>query len=99
MQQVDAVEYDANIVPIDLKNDSRFSLFAGDATDFSFEHQYDVTIYGAVHHHIFAHHGYAVAMRFWNELIDHTESRVFMESGQSTAFSASLISGTRSRNS
>jgi hypothetical protein len=81
-QFVDAIEYNADIVPDDLKTDKRFSLFEGDATSFSFAHQYDTTVYGAVHHHIFARHGYAMAMQFWNNIVDHTESTIFMESGQ-----------------
>jgi len=81
-QYVDAIEFNATVVPEDLKKDERFSLFEGDATNFSFEYEYDTVVYGAVHHHIFAHHGYAGAMAFWNKLVEHTKSTIFMESGQ-----------------
>ncbi len=81
-QNVDAIEYDANTVDERLKQDERFNLFIGDAKEFQFSHVYDMAIYGAVHHHIFGLHGYNAAMDFWNDLVDHTESRIFFETGQ-----------------
>lgn len=81
-KHVDAIEYDENIVPDNLKSHPEFSLYPGDATDFEFSKQYHTTVYGAVHHHIFAHHGYARAMEFWIDVVNHTESAIFMESGQ-----------------
>jgi SAM-dependent methyltransferase len=79
---VDAIEYDATIVPNDLKLDSRFTLYSGDALTFPFPRRYHTAIYGALHHHLFAVHGYSKAMRFWLDVVDHTESLIFIESGQ-----------------
>lgn len=82
VNKVDAIEFDANTVNLRLKNDINFCLFEGDATDFKFKHRYDIVVYGAVHHHILGHHGFNAAMTFWNELVDHTESLIFLETGQ-----------------
>lgn len=81
-QKIDAIEYDPSIVADDLKTDSRFSLFSGDAIDFPFKNEYHTTVYGAVHHHLFAHHGYEQAMQFWANVVQHTQSTIFLESGQ-----------------
>lgn len=79
---IDAIEFDPSIVPDDLKADDRFSLHSGDAVGFEFRRQYHLTVYGAVHHHLFATHGYERAMRFWLDVVRHTESLIFIESGQ-----------------
>ena len=82
VKKVDAIEFDANTVNPRLKNDTNFFLFEGDATNFKFKYKYDIIVYGAVHHHILGHHGFNAAMTFWNELVDHTESLIFLETGQ-----------------
>ncbi|MFQ3225357.1 MAG: SAM-dependent methyltransferase [Lentimonas sp.] len=82
VNKVDAIEFDANTVNPHLKNNSDFCLFEGDATNFKFKHRYDIVVYGAVHHHILGHHGFNAATTFWNELVDHTESLIFLETGQ-----------------
>lgn len=79
---IDAIEYDPEIVAPDLKADRRFHLYAGDAVDFAFRRRYHVSIYGAVHHHLTALHGYARAMKFWQDVVEHTDSLIFLESGQ-----------------
>ena len=81
-QTIDAIEYDPSIVADDLKNDPRFSLHSGDAINFSFKQTYHITVYGAVHHHLFSLHGYERTMQFWSEVVNHTESIIFFESGQ-----------------
>jgi SAM-dependent methyltransferase len=81
-QTIDAIEYDPSIVADDLKTDPLFSLYSGDAIDFPFKNKYHTTIYGAVHHHLFALHGYERAMQFWSKVVEHTETTIFLESGQ-----------------
>jgi len=81
-QNVDAIEYKADTVDPHLKTNPKFSLFEGDVIHFKFDKVYDMAIYGAVHHHAFGLHGYNAAMQFWNALVDHTETRIFFETGQ-----------------
>ena len=81
-EEVDAIEYDGSIVATSLKSNPNFRLFEGDATEFELERTYHTVIYGAVHHHIFAHHGFAKAMEFWQNIVSHTENAIFIESGQ-----------------
>lgn len=81
-QTVDAIECDGDVVPEDLRSDDRFHLHAGDAVTFEFRRRYHVSVYRAVHHHLFARHGYSRAMAFWQSLVDHTDCLIFLESGQ-----------------
>lgn len=82
MSEVDAVELDSAIVSKRLKEDPRFSLSAVDITNFEFNRLYDCTVYGAVHHHIFAWYGYQKASELWMRIVEHTDHLIFFETGQ-----------------
>ncbi|KIC40182.1 hypothetical protein RA27_15245 [Ruegeria sp. ANG-R] len=81
-EAADAIEYDESIVDPALKADPRFTLFAGNALDFPFEHNYDTVLYCAVHHHIVGKFGYTSAMRFWLKILEHTKHAIIFETGQ-----------------
>lgn len=66
----------------DLQSDDRFTLIDGNIVDLELRANYDVVIYGAVHHHILNFNGLSAAIRTLQKLADHCNNRIFFETGQ-----------------
>ena len=80
-RKVTGLELLADTVADKLKRDPRFTLIEGDVVSTPLEQSYDVVIYGAVHHHVLAHHGLSVAVASLQKLAACTNRTLFFETG------------------
>lgn len=82
VEEAHGLEMHAQAVDPALMADRRFSFHEGDIADFRFDRDYDVIVYFAVHHHVFATHGRDVALVKWQEIVDHCRSAIYFETGE-----------------
>lgn len=81
VDEVVGVELDSSTVMPELRSDSRFSLVESDISDIDLDRQFDVVIYGAVHHHIIRNYGLGAAVRVLHNLVDHANHALYFETG------------------
>ena len=76
-----AVELDRSAIQFNLLSNPQFELFETNVTDFRFQRSYDAIVYNAVHHHVIGKFGQQVAMRVWDDIVDHCNQTLIFETG------------------
>ena len=79
---VTGVELHAETVDDALRENARFELIEGNVAELQLDRQYDVCVYGAVHHHILNFYGLTAAIETLQKLATHTDRSLFFETGQ-----------------
>ncbi len=79
---VTGIELHATTVENSLLENPRFNLIEGDIAKLELSDNYDVCIYGAVHHHILNFNGLGIAVQTLQKLAMHTNRILFFETGQ-----------------
>ena len=79
---VTGVELHAETVDAALREDARFELIEGNVAELELDREYDVCVYGAVHHHILNFYGLTAAIETLQKLATHTNRTLFFETGQ-----------------
>jgi hypothetical protein len=82
VDQVTGVELHATTVADSLMQNSRFSLIEGDIARLELDDNFDVCIYGAVHHHVLNFNGLGIAVQTLQKLTAHCNEVLFFETGQ-----------------
>ncbi len=82
VSHVTGIELLASTVDEPLKEHPDFRLIEGNIVDLELDENYDVVIYGAVHHHILNFNGLAAAIATMQKLVRHCDGRLFFETGQ-----------------
>jgi SAM-dependent methyltransferase len=80
--KVTGVELHATTVSDSLMQNPRFSLIEGDIAKLELSDNFDVCIYGAVHHHILNFNGLGIAVQTLQKLAAHCNQTLFFETGQ-----------------
>lgn len=80
--RVTGIELSKNTVNDALLHDSRFELIEGDIVSITPERDYEVVVYGAVHHHVMNHHGLGAAVSVLQNLACCCTKSLFFETGQ-----------------
>lgn len=83
-ERVTGIELAASTVMDSLLTDSRFTLIEGNISSLQLTQQFDVVIYGAVHHHIFRNHGLRTSIEVLRRLAHHCNHHLFFETGHVT---------------
>lgn len=81
-ENVTGVELHASTVWDSLIQNTRFKLIQGDISKLDLYDNFDVCIYGAVHHHILNFNGLGVAVQTLQKLVTHCNKTLFFETGQ-----------------
>jgi SAM-dependent methyltransferase len=84
VDKVTGVELHASTVSGSLMQNPRFSLIEGDIAKLDIIDNFDVCIYGAVHHHILNFNGLGIAVQTLQKLAAHCNQTLFFETGQIT---------------
>ncbi len=79
---ITGVELQATTVSELLMRNPRFSLIEGDIAKLDLSDNFDVCIYGAVHHHILNFYGLGIAVHTLQKLAAHCSQTLFFETGQ-----------------
>ncbi len=79
---VTGIELRESTVDAALKGRDDFTLIEGNIVDIELDSDFDVIVYGAVHHHILRFNGLAAAIDTLQKLVRHCTQHLFFETGQ-----------------